>query len=84
MPSNFDHRECHANKIVQNDDAFLFQRDKCPETINLKQDKQGWQGKRKCTSRLVIIKNLIGQTPCQLIETSKTDLATDYIISWNQ
>jgi hypothetical protein len=49
MPSNFDQRECHANKIVQNDDAFLFQRDKCPETINLKQDKQGWQGKRKCT-----------------------------------
>jgi hypothetical protein len=56
MPSNFDQRECHANKIVQNDDTFLFQRDKCPETINLKQDKQGWHGKRKCTFQLVIIK----------------------------
>jgi hypothetical protein len=56
MPSNFDRRGCDANKIIQNDGALSFQRDKCSETIHLKQDKQGWQGKREHTFQLVTIK----------------------------
>lgn len=54
------------------------------ETINLKQDKQGWfQGKRKHTCQLTIIIFLAKPT-IKVIETSKTDMATGYNMSLMQ